>query len=95
MVQYGTGAAQGTLVTDDVSFAGFTVNNQTFAAVNQAQGVLRSSQPVAGILGLAFQAIANSRAPPIWQALAEAGRLPENVMAFALRRWTDKQTTAG
>lgn len=93
-VTYGTGAAAGTLVTDTVTFAGYTVAKQTFAQVSQQSSVIRSSQPVSGILGLAFQSLANSKALPIWAALIQNNQLPEPVMSFALRRWIRKTNSA-
>lgn len=44
---------------------------------------------VAGILGLAFQGIAETQAPPFWEALANNGALTSPMMSFYLTRYLD------
>ena len=85
-ITYGSGQAAGDLVADVVQMAGFSVNNQTFGAVTQvSQGLL--SSPVSGLLGLGWQSIASSEAPPFWQTLASKGALTQPVMGFQLTRY--------
>jgi cathepsin D len=84
-IQYGSGAAQGTLATDTVSLAGYTVNSQTFAVVDQlAAGTL--DPPASGIMGLGFQTLASSGATPFWQVLAEGSTFQDKVFTFQLVR---------
>jgi cathepsin D len=64
---------------------GFTVQNQIFGLVNQMTVDLTTGT-VAGILGLAFQSLANSGATPWWQALQKEGQFDEPVMSFYLTR---------
>lgn len=84
-ITYGSGEAAGFLAQDVVQMAGFQVQNQVFAICDQVSpGLL--SDPVSGLLGLAFQTIASSKAPPFWQTLAsEAWDSP--LMAFHLTRY--------
>jgi cathepsin D len=45
--------------------------------------------PVSGLLGLAFQTIASSRAMPLWQTLVSGGAWDSPVMGFHLTRLVD------
>lgn len=85
-ITYGSGQAAGTLATDVVQMAGFSVSNQIFAICDLISSGLLSS-PVSGLLGLGFQTIAASRATPFWQTLASQGAWDEPVMAFHLTRY--------
>ncbi|UZJ51182.1 hypothetical protein CBS101457_000502 [Exobasidium rhododendri] len=87
-IQYGSGAVQGVLATDTVSLAGYSVNSQTFAEVDQlASGTLQS--PASGIMGMGFQQLATSGATPFWQVLAEQSKLSTNSFTFQLARNSD------
>lgn len=89
-IEYGSGQASGTLGSDTVQMAGFAVSNQIFAICNSiSDGLL--TNPVSGLLGLAFQSIAASGAMPFWQALVAGGAWDEPVMAFQLTRFLDDQ----
>jgi cathepsin D len=66
--------------------AGFSVPNQVFAVCNQVSDGLLTS-PVSGLLGLAFQTIASSKAVPFWQTLVSSGAWDSPVMAFYLSRY--------
>lgn len=55
-IQYGSGAANGHLVTDTVSFGGFK-SNQTFGALQNSNGIYHASGGITGILGLAWSTI--------------------------------------
>lgn len=88
-ITYGSGQAAGDLVADTVQMAGFSVNNQTFGAVTQvSQGIL--SNPVTGLLGLGWQAIASSGAMPLWQTLVSKGTWSQPVMGFQLTRYVHR-----
>ncbi|KAG1741270.1 aspartic peptidase domain-containing protein [Suillus lakei] len=85
-IQYGSGAAEGTLGQDVVQMAGFSVPNQTFGVVTQeTSGLL--NPPVSGILGLAWQSLASYGASPLWQTLASSGAWTDPLMAFQLTRF--------
>lgn len=68
--------------------AGFSVSNQTFALCDTVSSGLLTN-PVSGLLGLAWQAIATSGAMPLWQALASGGVWDQPVMAFQLTRFVN------
>jgi cathepsin D len=87
-IQYGSGAAVGTLGQDVVQMAGFSVPNQVFGAVTQATSGLLNP-PVSGLLGLGWQSIASSKATPLWQTLASSGAWTDPVMAFQLTRFVN------
>jgi len=90
-IQYGSGAVQGSLARDTVSIAGFTVSQQTFLDVQQTTNSLLSGT-VAGIMGLAFQALASTKALPFWQALANNGMWASPEMSFWLTRFVNDPT---
>ncbi|KAM0793341.1 hypothetical protein ACM66B_000796 [Microbotryomycetes sp. NB124-2] len=84
-VQFGTGAATGTLVRDKVSIAGLTVPDQMFGACSNLSNVIEYG--VSGLLGLGWQSLATSKSTPLVQRLWQEGQLDEPVFAFALARW--------
>lgn len=85
-IQYGSGAVQGTLAQDTVSMGGFTVSVQTFLNVQQTSNSLLDGS-VAGIMGLAFQSLASTKALPFWQALANNNQWTSPDMSFWLTRF--------
>jgi cathepsin D len=85
-IQYGSGAATGTLIRDVVQMAGFRVDDQTFALVDAVTPRLLQN-PVSGLMGLGFRAIASSEATPFWQTLFQSGSWDEPVMTFYLTRF--------
>jgi hypothetical protein len=85
-ITYGSGSAQGWLVEDQVQMAGFSVASQKFGVANAVSPNLLSN-PVSGLLGLAFQTISSSRALPFWQTLVEGGAWQQPVMSFYLTRF--------
>ncbi|GAA5957482.1 hypothetical protein JCM3765_001157 [Sporobolomyces pararoseus] len=85
-IQYGSGSAEGTLVSDVVSIANYTEQSQTFAACSTLNNIVDGE--LSGILGLGFKTIASSGATPLVQALAQDGKLPENVFGFAFETHT-------
>ncbi|KAI0369096.1 acid protease [Pilatotrama ljubarskyi] len=88
-INYGSGAARGTLGKDVVQFAGFEVQSQTFGVVNQVSSGLLN-EPVSGLMGLGFASIAASGATPFWQTLVENdGTLDSPLMAFQLTRYAN------
>lgn len=85
-IQYGSGSVVGVLAQDVVNMGGFTVNPQTFLVVSQAsQGLL--DQSTSGIMGLAFQALASTRAVPFWQQLTNSNQFTNPEFSFFLTRF--------
>jgi hypothetical protein len=64
---------------------GFTVENQVFGLVDRMTVDLTTGT-VSGILGLAFQSLANSGASPWWQTIQKGSQWDEPVMSFFLTR---------
>ncbi|KAJ8095091.1 hypothetical protein PM082_010310 [Marasmius tenuissimus] len=87
-ITYGSGFASGNLATDTVQMAGFSVPNQVFGICNNvSSGML--TQPVSGLLGLAFETIASSKATPFWETLVKSGTWDSPLMAFQLTRYSN------
>jgi len=84
-IRYGSGAVAGDINTDVVSMAGFTINSQTMLSVDRTTSQLLTGT-MSGIMGLAFDTIANSGATPFWQTLASSNQLSTPEMAFWLTR---------
>ncbi|KAF8489905.1 aspartic peptidase domain-containing protein [Russula emetica] len=85
-VTYGSGQASGYLAQDVVQMAGFQVQNQSLGLCDQiSDGLL--TQPVSGLMGLAWQALSSVGVTPFWQALYESNVLDEPLMAFYLTRY--------
>ncbi|KAJ6581457.1 acid protease [Mycena capillaripes] len=88
-ITYGSGEALGALASETVQMAGFSVSKQVFAVCDQVStGLL--NDPVSGLLGLAWQSIASSGAPPFWQTLASGNQWDSPVMAFQLTRFSNQ-----
>ncbi|KAE9548554.1 hypothetical protein FO519_008236 [Halicephalobus sp. NKZ332] len=70
-IQYGSGSCYGNLGVDTLSFGGITVKNQTFGLAQSIADVF-GYQPVDGILGLGWPALAvDNVVPPIQNALPQ------------------------
>ncbi|KAF7970959.1 hypothetical protein HWV62_22548 [Athelia sp. TMB] len=87
-IQYGSGAAAGSLGTDTVQMAGFEVAAQPFAVCDQVSSGLLDA-PVSGLMGMAWNTIASSGATPFWQTLAASGKWDAPLFAFQLTRFLD------
>ncbi|KAF8872837.1 aspartic peptidase A1 [Gymnopilus junonius] len=92
-ITYGSGQAAGSLGSDVVQMAGFSVQNQVFAVCDQVSSGLLTS-PVSGLLGLGFQSIASSNAMPLWQTLATSGAWDAPLMAFQLTRYLNNTSAS-
>ncbi|KAJ7100774.1 acid protease [Mycena belliarum] len=84
-ITYGSGSVQGFVSTDTVSMGSFTMASQGFLLVEALdQGLVQGS--VSGLIGLAFQGLAETQAVPFWQALVNNNQLSSPEMAFQLTR---------
>ncbi|OXH30255.1 endopeptidase [Cryptococcus neoformans] len=92
-ITYGSGDADGTLGTDTVSMAGFTVSDQTFGVVTSTSANL-ISYPLSGLMGLAWKSIASSGATPFWQTLAASGDWDSPEMGVYLKRYRGDNTAS-
>lgn len=84
-ITYGSGSVSGNLVRDTVTMGGFRVQNQPWLLVDQTSASLLDGSN-AGIMGLAFDTIANTGATPFWQSLAQGNQLTTPEMGFWLNR---------
>ncbi|KAJ7220700.1 aspartic peptidase domain-containing protein [Mycena pura] len=84
-LDYGSGSLLGLPASDTVSMQSFTVSKQTFVtAERMSDGLIDGS--VSGLLGLAFQNLAQTGAVPFWQALINDNQLSSPEMSFHLER---------
>jgi len=83
-IPYTAGNVTGIIAQDVVSMGNFTVQNQTFLAVDDLPNSFLAGS-ASGIMGLAFSAIADNRSTPFWQALGS--QLAVSEMAFYLTRF--------
>ncbi|KAJ7467054.1 aspartic peptidase A1 [Mycena latifolia] len=85
-ISYGSGEVAGVIAKESVSMGNFSLTNQGFlSAQDTSSGLLSGS--VSGIMGLAFGAIASTRAVPFWQGLVSGGQLTTPEMGFWLTRF--------
>ncbi|KAK4055556.1 hypothetical protein OIV83_000102 [Microbotryomycetes sp. JL201] len=92
-IQYGSGSANGMLVTDSVALDTFTVAQQTFGACADFDNLLGGSE--SGLLGLGWQSLAMSGATPFAQHLWQSGSLDEPMFGLALRSGDGTLTLGG
>ncbi|CAE6356758.1 unnamed protein product [Rhizoctonia solani] len=90
-IRYGSGAVQGTIVSDHVEMGGFAVENQIMGLVSQTSGVLLNGKS-AGLYGLAFQRLSNTESVPFWEALVTSGKWSQPLMSFWMTRFTNTST---
>ncbi|KAJ7204140.1 aspartyl protease [Mycena pura] len=84
-LDFGSGSVFGVAASDTVSMQSFTVSKQIFVTADDATtGFIQGT--ASGILGLAFQSIAETRAVPFWQALINDNQLSAPEMSFHLAR---------
>jgi len=89
-INYGSGSVAGTLAQDSVNMGGFVVQNQVLTlATDTSSNFLQA--PISGLMGLAFQTIAQSKATPFWQSLANGNSFSTPEMAFFLTRFNGDQ----
>ncbi|KAF7369214.1 Peptidase A1 domain-containing protein [Mycena venus] len=94
IITYGSGSVEGFIATDTVTMGSFSVASQTFLTVEQLdQGLIDGT--VSGLIGLAFQDLAETQAVPFWQALASNNQLSSPEMAFQLLRSTSANDQPG
>jgi cathepsin D len=86
-IPYGSGEVAGSLGTETVTLGGFSVAGQPFLVVDQiTQGFFNGETDVSGLMGLAFQTLAQTGAAPFWQTLVANNQLSQPMMSFWLDR---------
>ncbi|EKM60386.1 uncharacterized protein PHACADRAFT_203598 [Phanerochaete carnosa HHB-10118-sp] len=73
----------GPIYTDTVTVAGLTVTNQYLSPVTTLSSAFQSN-PADGILGLAYPAVSNLNATPVFNALIDQGKVSAGEFAFKL-----------
>jgi hypothetical protein len=91
-VQYGSGSIDGSEATDTVTFANLTVQSQGVGVITSATGM---SGPMDGILGLAFQSIAQDGALPVVPHLFKQGLISKEMFGVYLGNDTSGEITLG
>ncbi|KAJ3748858.1 acid protease [Lentinula detonsa] len=83
-IQYGDGSTvSGPVFSDTVTVAGIQVSKQTFSAVTTLSSTF-ASDPIDGILGLAFPALSNLKADPFFITANSQGAVDSNEFGFYL-----------
>ncbi|KAI9447160.1 acid protease [Russula earlei] len=85
---YGSGQAAGVISRDTVTMGPYTVDPQIFVAVDTVSSGLIDGE-LDGILGLAFEGIANTAAVPFWEALIDNNLLTSPEFSFFLTRFVN------
>ncbi|KAK0560046.1 hypothetical protein OC861_006432 [Tilletia horrida] len=85
-VAYGDGSqASGDVYQETVTVGGVTATNQAFG--NATKSTLTSDGNNQGLVGLAFESIAQFQAPPLFDTLVSQGAVPSDVFSVGL--WTE------
>jgi len=88
-IRYGTGSMEGFESIDDVSIAGITSVQQTFAEATEEPGITFVAAQFDGILGMGFPTISVNAITPVFNQMWEQGSLDKNQFAFYLNRDPD------
>ncbi|KAL8291482.1 hypothetical protein RQP46_002460 [Phenoliferia psychrophenolica] len=87
-IVYASGATAGTIGIETVHLGGIEVTGQSFGAVNVVSPAQFSFGPAMGLMGLAFESIAQTAAPPVVAQMVAAKKLASNLFTFYLSRKT-------
>lgn len=85
-IQYGRGSMEGVMSRDDLSLAGLTVKNQTFAEATKLPGITFALAKFDGLLGMGFDAISVDHVDTPFKTMIKQGLVPEPVFSFYLNR---------
>lgn len=83
-IQYGSGSVSGHLATDQAGIAGINAGTVTFGVMTQEQLNSPFPKPIAGLIGLAYKAIATDSVTPLLDTLYTRGYIPTNSFAMYL-----------
>jgi len=82
-IQYGTGSMDGYLDQDSVGVAGLNVKNVTFGQATSLAPFF-AGQPMDGILGLAYSAIAADSVTPVFDLMMSQNLVPQPIFSVFL-----------
>ncbi|KAF8207165.1 aspartic peptidase A1 [Mycena galopus ATCC 62051] len=88
-VTYGSGAASGDLITDNLVLAGMVLSNHTFGVAHSLSEEFTSDANVDGLMGLAGQGLSQEKVPTPVQALKNAGFIDAAITSYKLPRALD------
>jgi len=89
-VTYGSGEVSGTIVTDDVSFAGLTLKTQTFGTA-QTETVQFTGAPFDGLMGLAQSTLSEQKTLTPVESLAKQGLINAAITSYKISRLADQK----
>jgi cathepsin D len=94
--QFGDGSTvSGEIFTDTVAIAGLTASKQAIGAAKQySDGFSSQNFKPDGLMGMAFESIAEFKAPPVFQTLISQKAVSQSVFSFKLSE-TGAQLTLG
>lgn len=82
-IAYGSGACSGKLVEDTVTLAGADITKVVFGAMTSVDSGFEGSD-FSGLLGMAWQAIAEDNVTPVFQYMYKQGLVADNSFSFYL-----------
>ncbi|KAJ7767988.1 aspartyl protease [Mycena maculata] len=94
VIQYGSGSVEGFIATDTVTMGSYSTSSQGFLLAEELDANLIEA-PVSGLMGLAFQGLAQTQAVPFWMSLINSNQVPAPEMAFQLARSTSENDAPG
>ncbi|KAG2121893.1 aspartic peptidase domain-containing protein [Suillus clintonianus] len=92
-ISYGSGAVAGYVAEETVQMAGFEVAKQGFGVVNALSSAFNTN-PVSGIMGLAWSPLSSTQQTPFWQTLASGGSWDSALFGVQLTRYGNVSNAA-
>jgi hypothetical protein len=83
-ITYGSGEVTGENYLDSLTVAGLTATNQNIISLTDAEGFADSASE--GLIGMAFESIAESKEPPFFFTLINEGKVSPTEFSFYLGR---------
>jgi hypothetical protein len=91
-VQYGSGAVQGTIITDNIAVAGLQLAGHTFGvAAQETDDFAGDKVPFDGLMGLAKSTLSQQQTLTPVESLAKAGLIKDPIVSFKLSRLADQK----
>jgi hypothetical protein len=89
-VTYGTGAVEGTVVTDNIAVAGLSLNAHSFGVADQeTDDFADNAVPFDGLMGLAQSTLSEQGVATAPESLASAGLISDAITSFKISREAD------